>query len=460
MKVFYRAALSVLFISFVLAVVSRRGSAGALGAGGQGNRPPAPQGPPMDPNAKPGTPGVFTDFKGEAPGNVHHITAKDLPDPYATKFAAVFSRPVPRGDAWPKAPDGFKVALYADSLKTDDGKPLAPRTIITAPNGDFIVASTNTGKILVFHGMTADGKAEQMTTFADGLKLPFGLALYPSGPNPQYLYVGDTDAVLRFPYKNGDTKATGPSETIVSNLPAGPNHFARGVVFSLDGKRMFISVGSHTNVTDIDTDKSEFHRADILVANPDGSDLKIYADGIRNGSGVAVNPKTGELWTSVNERDELGDNLPPDYVTHVQEGGFYGWPWYYTGGHADPRFPGKHPELQSKAIVPDVLLEPHNASLNITFYEGKMFPKQYDGQLFAAEHGSWNRSVRTGYEVIMAPMKNGHATGEYQDFLTGFVTESGECWGRPVGLAVANDGSLMVTDDGSNSIWRVTYAKK
>jgi glucose/arabinose dehydrogenase len=419
-----------------------------------------PPGHPVDPNAKPGTPGVFTDFMAETPGHVHHITVADLPDPYATKSSAVFSRPVPRGDMWPQAPTGFKVTLYADVLKTDDGKPLAPRTIITAPNGDLFVAATNRGDVVVFHGMGTDGKYEKMEVFAEGLKLPFGLAFYPPGPNPQYLYVGDTDAILRFPYKAGDTKASAQPETIVPNLPAGPNHFARGVAFSLDGKHMYISVGSHTNVTDIDTDHSEYRRADILVANPDGSDLEVYASGIRNGSGVTVNSRTGELWTSVNERDELGDNLPPDYITHVQEGGFYGWPWYYTGGHPDPRFPGKHPELKDQAIVPDVLLEPHNASLNIVFYEGKMFPKQYDGQLFAAEHGSWNRSVRTGYEVIMVPIKNGHAAGDYQDFLTGFVTANGECWGRPVGVAVANDGALMVTDDGSNAIWRVTYAKK
>lgn len=457
MKRLYQVAAVSFSLVLLLFVATRSEYARAQGQGGP---PPMPQGHPVDPNAKPGTPGVFTDFKGEAPGNVHHITAKDLPDPYATKFSALFSRPVPRGDMWPQAPEGFKVTLYAENLMGDDKKPLAPRTIITAPNGDFFVASTNTGKILVFRGMTADGKAEQMSTFADGLKLPFGIAFYPPGPNPQYVYVGNTDAIVRFPYKNGDLKATGPSEVIVPNLPAGPNHFARGVVFSLDGKRMFIAVGSHTNVTDIDTDTSEFHRADILVANPDGSDLQVYASGIRNGSGVTVNPHTGELWTSVNERDELGDNLPPDYITHVQEGGFYGWPWYYTGGIPDPRFPGKHPELKDKTILPDVLLEPHNASLNITFYEGKQFPKQYQGQLFAAEHGSWNRSVRTGYEVILVPMKNGHATGEYQDFLTGFVTPSGDCWGRPVGVAVAKDGSLMVTDDGSNSIWRVTYAKK
>jgi glucose/arabinose dehydrogenase len=397
----------------------------------------------------------FTDFHGEAPGNVHHITPADLPPPYATKSSAVFSRPVPRpADVWPQAPAGFKVELFAETQKD------SPRTILAAPNGDLFVAATDTGKVLVFRGMTSDGKPQQTGEFATGLRLPFGLAFYPQGPNPSYLYVGNTDAVVRFPYHNGDLKATGPAEVIVPNLPAGGNHFARGVAFSLDGKRMFIAVGSHTNVTDIDTDKSEFHRADILVANPDGSNLAVFASGVRNGCGITVNPDTGELWTSVNERDNLGDNLPPDYITHVQEGGFYGWPWYYTGGVPDPRFPGKHPELKDKAIVPDVLLEPHNASLNITFYNGNQFPKEYKGDLFAAEHGSWNRSVRTGYEVILVPMKKGHATGEYVDFLTGFVLPDGNVWGRPVGVAVAQDGSLMVTDDASNSIWRVTHSKK
>ncbi len=448
MKRFYQITLIAVGLAMLLFIVAR--SERAIGQ--QFARPPEH---PVDPNAKPGTPGVFTDFKGEAPGNVHHITAADLPDPYATKSAAIFSRPVPKpADAWPQAPAGFKVTLYAENL-TDP-----PRTIITAPNGDFFVASTNKGTILVFHGMTADGKPEKTDEFASGLKLPFGIAFYPPGPDPKYVYIGDTDAIVRYPYESGDMKARGPQEVVVPNLPAGPNHFARGVAFSLDGKHMFISVGSHTNVTDIDTDKSEFHRADILEANPDGSDLHVYASGIRNGSGVAVDPHTGELWTSVNERDEIGDNLPPDYITHVQEGGFYGWPWYYTGGHPDPRFPGKHPELKDKAIVPDVLMEPHDASLNITFYEATQFPKQYRGQLFGAEHGSWNRSVRTGYEVVFVPMKNGKATGAYEDFLTGFLTPTGDCWGRPVGVAVAPDGSLMVTDDGSNSIWRVTYGKK
>jgi glucose/arabinose dehydrogenase len=396
---------------------------------------------------------VFTDFHGETPGRIHHITVADLPQPYATKSAAVFSRPVPRpANVWPQAPKGFKVQLYSTDLK-------GPRIIVKAPNGDLFVSETFAGKVMVLRGMTADGKAEQTSEFASGLKLPFGIAFYPRGDNPKYIYIADTDKVVRYPYQNGDLKARGAQEVIVPNLPAGPNHFARGIAFSLDNKRMFISVGSHNNVTDIDKDKSEYHRADILVANPDGSNLQVYATGIRNGSGLTVDPKTGEVWTSVNERDEIGDNLPPDYVTHVQEGGFYGWPWYYIGAHHDPRFPGRHPELADKVIVPDVLVEPHDASLGLTFYEAKQFPKEYRGQLFVAEHGSWNRSVRTGYEVIMAFMKDGHATGSYEDFLTGFVLPDGSCWGRPVGVAVAQDGSLMVTDDGSNSVWRVSYQK-
>lgn len=396
---------------------------------------------------------VFTDFRGETPGRVHHITVADLPKPYATKSAAVFSRPVPRPkDVWPQAPKGFKVELYSTDLK-------GPRIIVKAPNGDLFVSETYAGKVMVLRGMTADGKAKQTSEFASGLRLPFGIAFYPRGKNPKYVYVAETNEVVRYPYQKGDLKARGPKKVIVPDLPAGGNHFARGIAFSLDNKRMFISVGSHNNVTDIDKDKIEFHRADILVTNPDGSDLKVFATGIRNGSGLTVNPKTGEVWTAVNERDKLGDNLPPEYVTHVQEGGFYGWPWYYIGGHHDPRFPGRHPELQDKVIVPDVLIEPHNAPLGLTFYEAKQFPKKYRGQLFVAQHGSWNRSVRTGYEVIMAIMKNGHATGSYEDFLTGFVLPDGNCWGRPVGVAVAQDGSLMVTDDGSNSVWRVSYQK-
>jgi glucose/arabinose dehydrogenase len=223
---------------------------------------------------------------------------------------------------------------------------------------------------------------------------------------------------------------------------------------------MFVSVGSRSNVDDADTHPAEFHRANILEYTPEGKFVKIYGAGIRNPVGIAVHPQTGELWCSVNERDALGDNLVPDYITHVQEGGFYGWPWYYMGSNQDPRHAGKHPELNGKVLVPDVLLQPHFASLEMTFYAGKQFPAEFAGDIFASEHGSWNRAIRAGYEVIRVPMKDGHATGEFEDFLTGFVTADGQVWGRPVGVAVVPDGSLIVSDDGSNSLWRVSYQGK
>jgi glucose/arabinose dehydrogenase len=234
------------------------------------------------------------------------------------------------------------------------------------------------------------------------------------------------------------------------------------VVFSQDGKKMFVAVGSGSNVDDPDTTPREKNRADILWCDPANCRLQVYAYGIRNaGGGLAIDPDTGELWCSVNERDGLGDNLVPDYITHVQPGGFYGWPWWYIGGHQDPRHQGKHPELKDKAIVPDVLLQPHNASLEFAFYEGAQFPAEYKGDIFASEHGSWNKTVRVGYEVIRVPLhQRGDASGEYEDFVTGFVLPDGNVWGRPVGLTVAPDGSLLVSDDGSGSVWRVSYSGK
>ena len=406
-----------------------------------------------------GSQSVFTDYRGQRPGTFHKITPADLPRPYATASVdngpELVSRPA---GAWPQVLPGFKVELYASQLDN-------PRLIRTAPNGDLFVAESKPGRIKVFRGISKDGKAERVEIFASGLKQPFGIAFYPLGANPKYVFFANTDSVVRFPYQNGDLKARGPREVIVPNLPGGGllrggGHWTRDIVFSLDGKKMYVSVGSQSNVDDTDNNPIEFHRADILEANPDGSRLRVYAWGIRNAVGIAVHPQTGELWASVNERDELGDNLPPDYITHVQDGGFYGWPWYYIGGNQDPRHKGKHPELKDKVIVPDVLVEPHNASLEMTFYDGQQFPPEYRGDIFAAEHGSWNRAVRTGYEVIRVPLKNGRASGEYEDFLTGFVTPEGQVWGRPVGVAVAKDGSLMVTDDGSDSIWRVSYAGK
>ncbi|MGA2990701.1 MAG: PQQ-dependent sugar dehydrogenase, partial [Candidatus Korobacteraceae bacterium] len=298
------------------------------------------------------------------------------------------------------------------------------------------------------------------------LRRPFGIAFYPLGSAPKWVYVANTDSVVRFPYQSGDLKARGPEETVVKEIPGGGllrggGHWTRDIAFSKDGSKMFVSVGSRSNDDDSDGNPSEFHRADILEFNPDGSGQRVYAWGIRNAVGIAVDPASGELWCSTNERDGLGDNLVPDYITHVTGGGFYGWPWWYMGGHQDPRHKGKHPELQSKVITPDVLIQPHDASLEMTFYDGRQFPEEFRGDIFAAEHGSWNRSVRTGYEVIRVPMHHsGRARAEYQDFLTGFVTPKGEVWGRPVGVAVGKDGSLFVSDDGSRSIWRVSYTGK
>jgi glucose/arabinose dehydrogenase len=396
----------------------------------------------------------FTDYRYEKPGVTRKITLADLPEPFATPSAGNGPQVVPRPeDAWPQVPAGFKVELYASGLNE-------PRLIRTAPNGDFFVAEGRKGKILVFRGITADGKPQQTETFATDLHEPFGINFYPPGPSPQWVYVGNTDSVVRFPYKNGDMKATAPPEHI-ADIPGGKGHITRDIQFSLDGKKMFVSVGSASNVDDPDTTPAEKNRADVLEFNPDGSAMRVFAYGIRNCVGLAVHPKTGELWCSVNERDALGDNLVPDYITHVQEGGFYGWPWWYMGGHQDPRHNGKHPELQSKVITPDVILPPHNASLEMTFYDGKQFPKEYAGDIFAAEHGSWNKSVRVGYELIRVPLhQTGHATGEYEDFMTGFVVDNGHVWGRPVGVTVAPDGSLLVTDDASKSIWRISSTAK
>ncbi len=396
----------------------------------------------------------FTDYRYEKPGNVRKITLKDLPAPLATSSSGNGPKLVPRPkDVWPQVLPGFKVELYASGLDE-------PRLIRTAPNGDVFVAESHNGNILVFRGVTAEGKPEATETFATGLNRPFGINFYPPGPNPQWVYVGNTDSVVRFPYKSGELKAGGPAEHI-ADLPNGGGHWTRDVQFTLDGKKMLVSVGSVSNIDDPDTTPAEKNRADVLEFNPDGSGMRVYAYGIRNCVGLAIQPKTGDPWCSVNERDALGDNLVPDYITHVQEGGFYGWPWWYMGSHQDPRHEGKHPELKDKVITPDVILHPHNASLELTFYEGKQFPAEYKGDIFAAEHGSWNRAVRVGYELIRIPLhQSSHASGEYEDFMTGFVVDNGHVWGRPVGVTVAPDGSLLVTDDGSKSIWRVSYTGK
>ena len=378
---------------------------------------------------------AFTDAAHESPGTRRHLTVADLPEPMPEQSVDNGANVVPRpANAWPIAPKGFKVELYATDLEN-------PRLIRFAPNGDLFLAESETGKIKVFRGVDADGKPKQVSVFATDLHQPFGIAFYPLGPNPKWVYIGDTDAIVRFPYHNGDLTATGPVEQL-ADLPGGGRlrgggHWTRDLAFTLDGSKLLASVGSHSNVDDADTHPEEFHRADVLEFTPEGKFIEVYAYGIRNCVGEAINPITGQLWCSTNERDALGNNLVPDYITHVEEHGFYGWPWFYLG-------------------------EPHFASLELTFYEGSQFPAEFKGDAFAAEHGSWNRAQRAGYEVIRLPMHNGHATGEYEDFLTGFTVGSGDgdVWGRPVGVAVAPDGSLFVSDDGSRSIWHVIYTGK
>lgn len=394
---------------------------------------------------------AFSTTASLKPGVAHKITAKDLPKPGDTPSG---NTPGGRGavrtpDAFPQAPAGFKVGLYV-------GEGLnVPRQMRTAPNGDVFLADTGAGVVKIFRGTTADGKPEQSSTFATGLAGVFGINFYPPGPNPQWVYATNTTTLVRYPYKNGDLKASGAAQTLVSDIPSG-GHSTRDIVFSRDGKSLFLAVGSGSNNDDGDR---EFHRANILEYTPEGKFVGIYASGIRNPVGLAINPETGELWTSINERDTYGDNLVPDYVTHVERGGFYGWPWFYIGANYDPKHSGKHPELQSKVIVPDVLVQPHSASLGMVFYDGKQFPKEYSGDAFAAEHGSWNHALGSGHEVIRIPLEKGKASGVYQDFLTGFST-NGIVWGRPVGVVVAPDGSLLVSDDGARVIWRVTYTGK
>src|SRR6201996_7838057 len=410
---------------------------------------------------------AFGSWQQDAPGTLRRIRPQDLPAPGATGSAANMSRIVPRpAGAVPQGPKGFKIELFAEGLR-------GPRIMRAAPNGDIFVAETGAGRIRVLRA--ADGAAKPTTNeiFAGGLHAPFGIAFFP-GDNPQWVYVANTDSVVRFPYHSGDLKASGAPETVVAKLPAGYGHSTRDIVFTPDNKRMLVSVGSASNVAEgmgeppggLEAWRSqqplgaswgeENDRADVLSFDPDGKNVKVYATGIRNCVGLAVQPD-GTAWCSTNERDGLGDDLVPDYVTRVREGAFYGWPWFYLGDHQDPRHSGQRADLKDKITVPDVLLQAHSASLGVTFYEGNNFPAEYRGDAFAAEHGSWNRSKRTGYKFIRIRLKDGVPTGEYEDFVTGFVVNDSEVWGRPVGVTVARDGALLISEDGNGTIWRVSH---
>jgi len=410
---------------------------------------------------------AFGDWRTNDPGRRRMIRPRDLPAPDRAGSVTNFVTNVRRTTAQkPIVPAGFAVNLFASGLA-------GPRLIRVAPNGDLFAAETGAGRIIVLR--PRGEAAPESSVFADGLFVPFGIAFYPPGPDPEWVYVGNTDSVVRFPYRNGDLAARGAAETIVPRLPTG-GHRTRDVVFSPDGEIMYVSVGSGSNVgegmampsgAELEAWRSshplgaawgsEADRADVLAFDPHGSNRRIFATGIRNCVGLAVAPRSGELWCSTNERDGLGDDLVPDYVTRVREGAFYGWPWFYIGANEDPRHRGERPDLKDKITVPDVLIQAHSASLGLTFYTAAQFPPEYRGNIFAAEHGSWNRSKRTGYKVIRVIVKDGVPTGEYDDFATGFVVGDTATWGRPVGVAVDKDGALLVSEDASGTIWRITY---
>ena len=401
------------------------------------------------------------------------LSVQQLPDPFATPWFRKPTRVVPMPDGHRMTvPAGFEVSVFADKLQL-------PRFMTLAPNGDVFVSepvSRTAGKITVLRDADHDGVAEIRETFAAGLNRPFGLAFW-----KQYLYVGANDAVLRFGYRPGQTAAEGPPEKIADLPPSdaaldqdtadrlkiplnqtrGYNHWTRNVVLNPTGTKIYVSIGSATNATPEDQPGAA-ERAAIHEYNPDGTGHRLYAGGLRNPVGLAFLPGTNVLWTSVNERDHLGDDLVPDFITSVRDGGFYGWPFSYIGQNVDPTVATPRPDLVAKAIRPDVLLPSHSAALGLMFYTGSQFPGEYRNNALVALHGSINRSKLSGYSVVRVPFRDGRPSGPPEDLLTGFVArddEEKQAWGRPVGLLQLTDGSVLVSDDGGNRIWRLTYAR-
>jgi len=397
---------------------------------------------------------ALTSFAAESTRVVETGPAEQLvlPPPYATRGVANPSRIV----AWPKgklptAPAGFEVSLFADQLEN-------PRTLYTLPNGDVLVMESlrrqGSSRIILLRDDNKDGKPDRREVFADNLNGAFGMALHGNR-----FYVGNTDGVVVIPYRTGDTRITRQAEKIL-DLPGG-GHYTRNILIDADGKKIYVSVGSATNVDEEMTDTKDHRRAAILQANLDGSAMRVFAGGLRNPVGLDWEPKTIQLWTVVNERDMLGDELVPDYLTSVKDGVFYGWPYSYFGQNEDPRKKGQRPDLVAKALKPDFALGAHVAPLGLVFYNGKSFPARYHGGAFIGLHGSWNRSTLVGYKVVFIPFTNGKPSGAMEDFLTGFLPnpKGNEVYGRPVGVAVWTDGSLLVSDDGSNKVWRVSVKK-
>jgi glucose/arabinose dehydrogenase len=404
-------------------------------------------------------------------------TTLELPAPYATKSAVKFSRVVGWAEGkTPKAPAGFVVTEFARDLRS-------PRWLYIGPNGDVFVAESNTqskgvkdkaidvatgrdksqpsdepaNRITLLRDTNGDGKPDLKQTFVSGLNQPFGMLVLNNS-----FYVANTDALLRYDYKPGQTTLATPGKAILELPGKGyNNHWTRNLLASPDGKKIYVSVGSSSNVGENGME-NEVRRAGILEINPDGSGERVYASGLRNPVGMDWLPGTNGkpvLYTAVNERDELGDDLVPDYLTSVREGAFYGWPYAYYGQVEDPRRAGERPDLVKKAVVPDVPLGAHTASLGLAFYDKVAFPAAYRGGAFVGQHGSWNRAKLSGYKVVFVPFRDGKP-GQPQDFLTGFVADDAQrqVYGRPVGVAVMPDGAMLVADDASGRIWRVSAA--
>jgi len=414
------------------------------------------------------------DWRNDRPGRVHRVDIDNLPAPFATDAARNFPRVVDRPqDADVKLPEGFHFAEFATGFE-------GPRVMVQAGNGDIFLAETTGGRVTILKASADNSEMESKAVYASGLNQPMGLAFYPDAGNPQWLYVAETNRVVRYAYKPGDTRAGDP-EVIVPSLPTG-GHYTRDIVFSPDGKRMFVSVGSASNVAENMEEKSpedaraydeahglgaawgsEEDRAAVLAFDIDGGNKELYATGLRNCVGLTIQPATGDLWCTVNERDLLGDNLVPDYSTRVEEGAFYGWPWYYFGNHEDPRLEGDRPDLAGKATVPDVPYTAHSAAVNLIFYQANdgasAFPDEYVGQGLAVLHGSWNRSFRTGHKIVRLPIEDGEPTGSYIDFLTGFIVDNGNAWARPTALVQLSDGSLLLAEDGNDTIYRISYGE-
>lgn len=414
---------------------------------------------------------VFGTWEADSPGVGRHLTPADLPpptltenDPEAPDFENMANVvPAPEGKM-PDVPEGFTVQVFASGLNQ-------PRVIRTAPNGDIFVAESGSGRVLIFAADASGGEPAVPEIFAEGLEKPFGIAFYPP-TEPRFVYVAAANQVVRFPYKAGDRKAGGPAQIIIPDIPT-ERHWTRDLTASQDGQRLFVSIGSASNIAAAMPEKSpdeakafeethglgaawgdEENRAVVRVFDPEGENVRNFATGLRNCSGMAMQPETDTLWCTGNERDHVGPNLVPDFLTTVQEGGFYGWPWYYAGGNEDPAHAGERPDLKDQVKVPEVLIQAHSSTLQMTFYQGDAFPEEYRDDAFATLHGSWNREHRTGYKVIRALMEDGKPTGVYEDFMTGFVIDEKTVWGRPSGIAVTQDGALLVSDDANGRIYR------